>query len=57
MISRVLVMVLMNMVLMVIKLKKHYYIGRTRETWDLSEVLGIPRGEPTPQPDEVKQTY
>lgn len=48
MISRVLVMVVMNTVVMVIKLKKHDYIGRTRETWDLSEVLGIPRGEPTP---------
>ena len=32
----------------VIKLKKHDYIGRTREAWDLSEALGIPRGEPTP---------
>lgn len=42
-------MVVMNMVAMVvIKLKKHDYIGRTRETWDLSEALGIPRGEPTP---------
>lgn len=48
MISRVLVMVVMNMVVMVIKLKKHDYIGRIRETWDLSEVLGISRGEPTP---------